>query len=51
MSLKPKLIAGKIRPQMRHSNIYIYHLKNEKEKRAFPEELRTIIYKFTKRDQ
>ena len=49
MSLEPKFFAGKIRPQMQHSNIYISHFKNEKEKKAIPEELGTTIYKFIQR--
>ena len=48
MSLEPKFFAGKIRPQMQHSNIYIYHLKNEKKKKQFLrnwEQLFTSLYK------
>ena len=47
MSLEPKFFEKKIFPHMQHSNNYIYHLKNEKEKRASPGEPRTIIFKFT----
>ena len=48
VSLEPKFFAGKIRPQMQHSNIYIYHLKNEKQKKQFLrnwEQLFTSLYK------
>ena len=49
MSLEPNFFAGKIRPQMQHSNIYISHFKKEKGKKAIPEELETTSYKFMQR--